>query len=117
MDSFKFCFKGNRNYIQGGDIYNVVESHMKNNYSAPFEQIDFAIHHFSSHHMYFRVFDAEQPEIQSTAPVVCRLLCNGEKKFIYLWDSESPVDCRNEYDEESIIKNSQIDMPGKGIFV
>jgi hypothetical protein len=117
MDSFDYCFKGDRNYVHGSDIYNSIEAYVRKSFKSPVTDFDFAIHHVSYSNMSFKVLDHEPVQPQSTPAVVCKFRSEEEQKLLFLFDSDKKVECRYAYDEDSIVRSSRIDLGTKNIFV
>ncbi len=115
MDNFNFCFKGNRTYVQGGDIYNAIAKYLKASYGDAITHIEVLMHKLASHNMIGEVLDAGQPILSVSPTMICRFDIEGKTKTLYLIETDTKVDCRYEFNEESIIRNSHILLDQKSI--
>src|SRR4030042_2465141 len=108
MENFNFCFKGDRTYVHGSDIYNSITKYLKANNTAPIGPIELSIHRLMTHNMVGQILGAEQSLPPPSPPVIYRFTVGGSQKILYLAETDKGVDCRYEYDEESITKPSQV---------
>jgi hypothetical protein len=115
MDNFKFCFKGNRTYIHGSDIYNAIAKYLKAKYGYAITNIELSMHKLASHNMIGEVLDVGQPILSVSPAVICRFDIAEKTKTLYLIETDMSIDCRYEFAEESIIRNSHILQRQKSI--
>lgn len=108
MDNFNFCFKAERTYVHGSDIYNSILRYLKPKYGATISSIELSIHTLSTHNMMGEILDSGQPTFPVPPAVVFKFDVAGASKTLYLVETDKNVDCRYEYDEESIVQPSQI---------
>jgi len=100
-----FCFKGNRNYVQGADIYNAIFQQM--NRSLPNKQIGalrLEIHNFTSNNCIMLL-----PKSGENIPKPDQIIAGYSINIInegvvsgWLIEDNNPVGCRYEYDESRI---------------
>jgi hypothetical protein len=108
MENFNFCFKGDRTYVHGSDIYNSITKYLKANNTAPIGPVELSIHRLMTHNMVGEIMGAEQSLLSLSPPVIYRFTVEGVPKTFFLSETDKRVDCRYEYDEESITRPSQV---------
>jgi hypothetical protein len=124
MANFNFCFKGDRTYVQGGDIYNSVDGFLKSRFGKAYSYIDFfSLNRLTSRNLTGNVTGIGESESSAQSVVSCRFSIASENKSLYLLETEHHVNCRYEYDEESVISNhvisteqQRIDMQNEGAY-
>lgn len=105
----KFNFKGDRDYVQGPDIYNQLVDILK-------DQIGFGSMSISLHDMVRNnlLLKYEKPESIDKIKVAFKFVSiNGSVKEVYLVDSDVPVTKRYAYDENKITSLLEIDTANK----
>ena len=117
MENFDFCFKGDSTYVHGSDIYNSITKYLKSNDMGPTGPIALSMHRLMIHNMVGEMLGAEQCLPSPSPPVVYRFIVAGMQKIFFLFETGKRVDCRCEYDEESITRPSQISVDQNGITV
>ena len=100
--SISFCFKGNRNYINGADI--VVEL-LKRFADDAITDIDLKFNGITNTNL--NLINGDEAD---DAKVNIRLNLNGEEKIMQLVDNGDFPDCRYEYDENRIIEKCELDQ-------
>jgi len=110
-DSFdlEFCFKGDRNYIHGTDIFNKLTEKFVNNIS----KIDISFHSVAINNM---TFFTQKPETDDVK-VTFRCQNDGEKIKLFGIENGTTVDCRYEYPEEDVVKNSTMNISDETIIL
>lgn len=100
-DQLRFCFKGARNYVQGGDIFDVAEGWFKlrgqNILSIKFK-------HFTSEHLRCVL---EDPGTVATAEGET-IDAAGDRTSFWLVGTGEAVQRRREYDEDRITNPARI---------
>lgn len=99
-------FKGDRNYLQGPDIFNDTLSWL---YSQRGEilDIDFSFHHQAFHQL--KVILGDLPE--SVKPVaVCSFSSSGRREKAYLIETNKIIKVRYPYSEEDIASRLKINL-------
>ncbi len=102
-----FCFKGNRDYIHGTDIFSKLIEY----YDDDVKNIDIAFHGIAINNMSFSI---DKP-VSNEVKVTFRCLLNGDKVRIFGIENNTNVDCRYEYLEEKIVDNSIVSIPEESI--
>jgi len=92
--NLKFCFKGERKYVQGPDI---VAKLFDTFSESELENIDIKFNGITSTNLTLEKNSSE------AAKVHIRIKDNGEEKDFQLIENNEPIDCRHEYDEQKII--------------
>lgn len=103
----EFCFKGNRKYVHGTDIFTNLTKHLNRN----IKKIDIAFHGISLNNMRFSTEKVEDTEVKVT------FRCHHDANKIKLFGIETnkDIDCHYEYLEENIITGSIINIEKKTI--
>jgi len=100
------CFKGDRNYLQGADIYNFICENIPNfvirNIRAPFRLI---IHRFA-HNQCDMLLSLPEEVVNKPDNFFAELIFSSSRGRISGWlvETERSVTCRNPYNEEKIEK-------------
>lgn len=97
-----FCFKGNRNYIQGPDI---VSAFLTTQAESNLTNLDLKFNGITSNGL-----DLIEGKAIKNAPVNIRCIVNGEPKNFQLVDNGQTIDCRNEYDESSVVNQADLEL-------
>ena len=102
--NLEFCFKGNRTYVHGTDIYNKVLELLQHEMQN--EKIDLSFHGISKTNL---SLSGSKPENEKLLKFVLKFVnTNGEKDVLYAIENNQTIDCRYEYPEEDICKLSEI---------
>ena len=103
----EFCFKGERTYVHGTDIFNTLTKQ----FNTPLKKIDIAFHGIVLNNMSFSTQKPENDEVKVSFR--CQ---NGEEKVrLFGTENSKNVTCRYEYIEEELIEDAVIDMPSESI--
>jgi hypothetical protein len=99
-------FKGDRNYIQGPDIFDAVLSRLSNDAGTIITDIDFSFHRLA-----FRAVDLVVTEGDETLnPVaVCQYITAGTKRRVYVVETSREITERYDYPEHDIVRAMKID--------
>ncbi len=102
----KFCFKGQRNYVQGGDIYDeavraILESDVGITRSAPFR---LAIHRFTRVNCDVIISSSDGGGQSRPDNPVAELSFQAFNRQVIGWvvENERPIACRKPYNEAAI---------------
>jgi hypothetical protein len=95
----KLEFKGDRTYLQGGDIFNAIDRIARKSDLASYPS-HLVFRHFAKHDC-----DLLWDRPESSAVLVAQgSVCFADsKRLFWVTESSRPVTGRNEYDEESIV--------------
>lgn len=102
-----FCFKGNRNYVQGPDIVAAV---LKQFSTEEVVGLDFKFNEIVSTNL-----DLIEGGKAEDAKVNVRLTVNGEPKNLQLIENGQPIECRYEFDEGQIIERCNLDIEAQSV--
>lgn len=102
-----FCFKGNRDYVQGPDIVVAV---LKQFSAEEITDLDFKFNGIASTNL-----DLIEGDKAENANVNIRLMVNGEPKSFQLIESGEAIGCRYEFDERRILDCCNLDMTAQSI--
>ena len=102
-----FYFKGSRNYVQGPDI---VENLFKRFADANIEHIDLKFNGIVTKNL-----DLIEGSESQHARVNIRWLESGQEKCYQLVENSEEIDSRYEYNEDLIIRNTQLDLGAQRI--
>lgn len=105
--SFKFCFKGGRQYVHGTDI---VASLFKTMADKSITQVDLKFNGIAKTQL-----DLIEGHDNEFAKVNIRWLEHGQEKQYQLVENNKPIDCRYEYNEDVIIEKTKLDFKAKTI--
>ncbi len=97
-----FCFKGNRQYVHGTDIFTKLTEH----YNNDIYNIDMAFHGITVNNLTFYTIKPEADNVK----VTFRCLHNEEKIKLFGVENDKNIDCRYEYLEENIVENTTVDV-------
>jgi len=103
-----FCFKGNRNYVHGTDIFIKILEHFTNAHD-----IDIAFHDIAIKNMDFSTEKPKNKKIQ----VTFKCLKSEEKIKIFATENNTNILCRYKYYEDKIINNSTINLEKENIIL
>ena len=116
MDTFTFCFKGDRTYVHGTDLYNSICEYLEERCSGSMPAIDLWIRKVVTHNMEGCVLDEDEDEATPSPPaVLCRFESGGRAQKLCLFEQESLVTCRYAYDEERIVRAAELLLEAKRI--
>jgi hypothetical protein len=100
---FNFCFKGSRDYVHGTDI---VSALLKSFDGENLKDLDLKFNGITSSNL--SLLDGNDAE--SAVKVNIRVTLAGEQKVMQLVENDEKIDCRYEYDEDKIIKQTELDL-------
>ena len=95
--SLEFCFKGERTYVHGTDIYNklvtILSPVMKE------ENLDLSFHGVAEKNIRLLI---EKPKDENLIKFVCKYIDIGGKKILFGVENEKSILCQYPYDENKI---------------
>lgn len=97
-----FCFKGNRTYIQGPDI---MAELLKSFSGKAISEIDVKFHGISETNLSLIAGDE-----LTDAKVNISLLIDAEEQLFQMVENGKKIDCRYEYDEDSLVRHYELDI-------
>jgi len=102
-----FCFKGNRTYIQGPDIFDAVVESISNEFST-IRDIKYSAHEMlhknATMYMTNKVIKSNYPVINS----VVNFISDDIKYYAVVCENDKPIECSVDYSEEIVENNSRI---------
>ena len=107
----EFCFKGNRNYVHGTDIYNKViellSSSIKN------EKFDLSFHSIAKKNI---DLVSQKPDDENKLKFICKYIDNDDiKKVLFGVENDINIECRYEYPEDDICNLSKLDLKNEEV--
>jgi len=104
-----FCFKGERDYVQGPDIVaKLFDCFSKNEVT----DVDLKFNGITSTNLILIEGNEED-----NAKVNIRVKLDGEEKLMQLVENNEPINCRYKYDEDQIINKIELDLKSKQVFL
>ncbi len=105
-----FCFKGNRNYVQGPDIFDAVLEKLKNNFDLnKFHKIKYAAHSIlDSNADVYITKDFKKDDFQIINSVIT-FTFEDQKYHAIVSKNENQISCKVDYSEEIVRTQSKID--------
>jgi len=115
----EFCFKGNRNYVHGTDIFNKIVKFLIQGKLGinSINNLNFSIHRQINNNINFILTNNKQIFYDDFDILFSFKTANGNEFSIYGFESNIPINCRYEYDEDKIYKFSEIDLEEKTIIL
>lgn len=107
----EFCFKGNRTYVHGTDIYNKIVEILNNDMKDT--KIDLSFHGVAKKNI---LLSNKKPENENLIKFVCKYTGeNNERKILYGMERNHNITCQYTYPEEEICQLSDLDLENKEI--
>ena len=107
----EFCFKGNRTYVHGTDIYNKIVEILNNDMKDT--KIDLSFHGVAKKNI---LLSNKKPENENLIKFVCKYTGeNNERKILYGMERNHNITCQYTYPEEEICYLSDLDLENKEI--
>lgn len=105
-----FCFKGERDYVHGSDIFNKLSDILQNS-GIEKRSIDFSIHGISRSNL---TITTEKPDDLSSIKFALKYAAeNGSKGCLYGVENDRKIECRYAYPEEIIVEKIE---SGENVF-
>lgn len=99
----EFCFKGNRNYVHGTDIFNKLLEILKSE-GIRNSEIDLSIHGISTKNI--TLLKTKPENLHDIRFVFSYFDQKNKKHHLFAIENEQEIDCRYEYPEEEICNQS-----------
>jgi len=107
----EFCFKGDRTYVHGTDIYNKTLEIFSNDMKD--EKFDLSFHGVVKKNI---LLSNIRPEDEDLIKFVCKYNGeNDERKIFYGIERDLNIDCRYAYPENDICQLSDLDFETKAV--
>jgi len=111
-----FCFKGNRNYIQGADIYDKINKFIIRELGIhDIRKINMSVHKFINGNLFLELHKNKEIDRREDTAVVFSFTHDSDKYKLLLSENNEPVHCRYEYNEEEITENCEVDIENKKV--
>ncbi len=112
--ALNLCFKGNRSYLHGTDLFNRMSEHGERFVGGPLTRLRFAVHRPMAHAV--EAIFADEGELTGAQPgAVLAFHASGKRWQLVARETTVPVQCRNPYDEEQIVEACTFDEGAKAI--
>jgi hypothetical protein len=110
------CFKGNRDYLQGGDLCNAIMENVRLGYGGEVSRFKLAFHRFISHQPDAFWVDGED-SLSRPSNRVADFTVTGTNGNVNGWlvESDRQVNCRVPFDEDRIARLCK--MSGESISI
>jgi len=105
-----FCFKGERDYVHGTDIFNKTMLAVA---QYGFEQVDLVIRGVARHNM--DLYPEANAPFDQAANVTISLNTGNERMGLVLLENKERIQCRYAYPEHEIIRAAKLDKDKKEI--
>jgi hypothetical protein len=112
-----FKFKGDRNYVQGPDIYNkVMEFLYAENFTI--KNIDLSFHKIARHNLRGEIFKTDSGSRDAGDVIsIFKFTDDNESYVIHLFETDSVITEHTEYYEEKIVELSTLNVVDKTIIL
>lgn len=112
--NLNFCFKGNRTYIHGTDIYNNLLDYIQN-IKSEILSIDLSFHGVAKTNI---EISEEKPENENLLKFAYKYTDQqNNKTILYGVENANKVECRYEYLEEEICNLSELDLENQEVIL
>lgn len=106
-----FCYKGERMYVHGSDIYNHINEYVVTDLNlTEIEKIDVSFHQIATRSLKLVVYRGDSPQKTESTTGTFRFWSGDEQYIILMCESEQEIDCRYHYPEHEIVVQSKIDI-------
>jgi hypothetical protein len=114
-EDLRFCFKGDRNYVHGTDIFNAAHKFFIDKEKEKPTNIEMSIHKVVRQNMTL-VF---KEEISASEMPVVHFMFSGSRDAvnIVLVENEEKIECNYEYDEDNIVAAAYYNEVEKAIIL
>lgn len=113
IEQLELCFKGNRTYVHGTDIFNSCIKLLSELTGLP-DSIDFSIHAIMRNQLC--ALGGTLPTPEEKFPAIFKFSKDGLSQTLYLRETTEGIKCRYDYDEASIIDAAIVDIGKQEIF-
>jgi hypothetical protein len=112
----KFCFKGSRDYVQGGDIFNEVIQIIKSRGECQSNlNVDLIMRNVLRTNADLFFVKKTDNNSDKLVNATINISCNTNQYQMILVENDTPIDQRNDYFEEEIIKSVLFNEDEKAI--
>ena len=117
-NKIEFCFKGQRDYIQGPDIYNKVNQFIIDGLNMKdIIRIDLIIHRLISNNLTVEMAKETDSIKKENTSAIFSFVHGDNKYTLQLFESDSKIECRFEFPEEEMVKKFSVDVKEKKIYL
>jgi len=110
--NLEFCFKGNRTYVHGTDIYNNIFEHLKN-IEDEISTIDLSFHGIAKKNI---EISEERPKDENLLKFAYKYNdMQNNRVVLYGIENDHAVECRYEYPEEDICNLSDLNLENQEV--
>jgi hypothetical protein len=103
-----FCFKGERDYVHGTDIFNkTMQAVASHDQGSQFDQVDMVIRGITRHHM--DLYAETDAPADKAAKVTISLNAGNERIGLVLMENDESIQCNYAYAEHEIISAAKLD--------
>lgn len=99
-------FKGDRDYVQGPDIFDAVLERLQADTNGPITDIDFAFHRLARRAMDL-VHGEQGKDLDPVA--VCQYIAAGQRRRAYVVETDRAIEGRYPYPEHEVVSHLMID--------
>lgn len=112
-----FCFKGNRDYVHGTDIFNRISGYIMDNLSiTDIDNIDLSIHKIIRKNITFSLYiNGNADNDRGEAAAIFSFSRDRDRYKFVLVENDKNIDCRYDYSEEEILKHCDINLTRQSI--
>lgn len=115
--SFKFKFKGNRNYVHGTDLYNESIKFLSNNGYDDLSNIDMTFHKISKNQLSGLFYCEEDVSHLKDAAFIFSFYFKTKKHYIILKENDTIINDRYSYNEDGILLSSSFNIEDKSVLL
>ncbi|MEM7125481.1 MAG: hypothetical protein AAF702_04090 [Chloroflexota bacterium] len=111
-----FCYKGERMYVHGSDIYNHVNEYVTTSLGLTgIENIDVSFHKIATRSLKLSVYKGKSPQKNELTTGTFKFQSDDEGYTIFMVESNKEIDCRYPYSEHDIVDQSELCIEQKQI--
>ncbi len=110
-------FKGQRDYLQGGDLYDAACAILETNGYSDLRKIDVAFHKILREGLDLEVLECPVANAPTDAAAVFQFASADQSYAAYLIPNGQPVTNRDPYHEEQIVEACEFDLPQQQVTV
>ena len=108
VENLDFCFKGDRTYLHGTDMYDKIVSEILKKDGRISGAVAMSIHETTNSKVNL-IFDEMQPDKNYVAQF--KYVHDDKDKVAYLVSNSNKVECRYPYNESKVSSNAVLDLP------
>ncbi len=108
-ENLEFCFKGNRTYIQGSDIFDAIVSKLASNFNLDkIENIKYSAHKMLKKNAFVLILEKFNPNDYKKINSVITFKNSEKKYYVVVIEDSREIECSVEYSEEIVRSTSAI---------